>query len=158
MFGTNRALLGIALAAAAGLTACGGTADAATSAERTGRPTGTSTTITVTPPPETTTVTPPAETTTVTETVAQPPRTRTLTRTRTRTATVTTTETATVSDAAGDSLVGSSGDNATGDDTGGSLYYVNCSAARAAGDTPLFAGDPGYASHLDRDDDGVACE
>ncbi|MFG2131906.1 excalibur calcium-binding domain-containing protein [Streptomyces sp. NPDC048751] len=28
----------------------------------------------------------------------------------------------------------------------------------AAGDTPLYAGDPGYDRHLDRDGDGVACE
>ena len=39
-----------------------------------------------------------------------------------------------------------------------SVYYANCSAARAAGVTPLHRGDPGYASHLDRDNDGVACE
>jgi hypothetical protein len=38
------------------------------------------------------------------------------------------------------------------------VYYENCDAARAAGDTPLFRGDPGYASHLDREGDGVACE
>ncbi|WP_082043770.1 excalibur calcium-binding domain-containing protein [Mobilicoccus massiliensis] len=36
--------------------------------------------------------------------------------------------------------------------------YGNCSEARAAGVTPLHRGDPGYAPHLDRDDDGVACE
>jgi hypothetical protein len=41
---------------------------------------------------------------------------------------------------------------------GGSVYYDTCSDARAAGDTPLYAGDPGYSSHLDRDGDGVACE
>lgn len=39
-----------------------------------------------------------------------------------------------------------------------SAYYANCSAAREAGVTPLRRGDSGYASHLDRDDDGVACE
>ncbi|WP_260149874.1 excalibur calcium-binding domain-containing protein [Kineococcus radiotolerans] len=39
-----------------------------------------------------------------------------------------------------------------------SVYYANCSAARAAGAAPLRTGDPGYASHLDRDSDGVACE
>lgn len=44
------------------------------------------------------------------------------------------------------------------DSSGGSVYYKNCSAARAAGVTPLHVGDPGYASHLDRDGDGVACE
>ncbi|MGH3902982.1 MAG: excalibur calcium-binding domain-containing protein [Pseudonocardiaceae bacterium] len=40
----------------------------------------------------------------------------------------------------------------------GSAYYKNCTAAQAAGVTPLYAGDPGYASNLDRDGDGVACE
>lgn len=44
------------------------------------------------------------------------------------------------------------------DSSSGSAYYKNCTAARAAGVTPLYAGDPGYASHLDRDGDGVACE
>jgi hypothetical protein len=45
-------------------------------------------------------------------------------------------------------------------DGGGSddVYYANCSEAREAGAAPLRRGDPGYASHLDRDDDGVACE
>jgi hypothetical protein len=38
------------------------------------------------------------------------------------------------------------------------VYYKNCSEARAAGDTPLYRGDPGYAPHLDRDNDGIACE
>lgn len=37
-------------------------------------------------------------------------------------------------------------------------YYPNCSAARAAGVAPLYRGQPGYASKLDRDIDGVACE
>jgi hypothetical protein len=37
-------------------------------------------------------------------------------------------------------------------------YYKNCSEARAAGVTPLYEGDPGYAPHLDRDNDGIACE
>lgn len=39
-----------------------------------------------------------------------------------------------------------------------SAYYGNCSEARAAGAAPLYRGDPGYRSGLDRDDDGVACE
>ncbi len=39
-----------------------------------------------------------------------------------------------------------------------SAYYKNCAAARAAGVAPLYRGDPGYGSHLDRDGDGVACE
>lgn len=38
------------------------------------------------------------------------------------------------------------------------VYYANCTAARAAGAAPLYAGDPGYRSKLDRDGDGVACE
>ena len=36
--------------------------------------------------------------------------------------------------------------------------YPNCSAARAAGAAPLYAGQPGYSSELDRDGDGIACE
>jgi Tfp pilus assembly protein FimV len=39
-----------------------------------------------------------------------------------------------------------------------STYYENCTAARDAGAAPVRAGDPGYASHLDRDGDGVGCE
>jgi hypothetical protein len=38
------------------------------------------------------------------------------------------------------------------------VYYRNCSAARAAGAAPIRTGEPGYAGHLDRDGDGVACE
>ena len=37
-------------------------------------------------------------------------------------------------------------------------YYPNCAAVRADGAAPLRRGEPGYASHLDRDNDGVACE
>lgn len=40
----------------------------------------------------------------------------------------------------------------------GSVYYPNCTAARAAGAAPLYRGQPGYGRHLDRDDDGKACE
>jgi hypothetical protein len=36
--------------------------------------------------------------------------------------------------------------------------FRNCAAARAAGAAPLRRGQPGYASHLDADDDGIACE
>lgn len=39
-----------------------------------------------------------------------------------------------------------------------SVYYDDCSDARAAGAAPLYAGEPGYRSGLDRDGDGVACE
>ena len=38
------------------------------------------------------------------------------------------------------------------------VYYANCTAARAAGAAPILRGQPGYASKLDRDNDGVACE
>ncbi len=44
------------------------------------------------------------------------------------------------------------------DDGGEDAYYANCTEAREAGAAPLYRGDPGYGSHLDRDDDGVACE
>jgi hypothetical protein len=37
-------------------------------------------------------------------------------------------------------------------------YYENCDEAEAAGAAPIHEGEPGYAPHLDRDDDGVACE
>ena len=39
-----------------------------------------------------------------------------------------------------------------------SVYYANCTAARAAGAAPIMRGEPGYASKLDRDADGIACE
>jgi outer membrane receptor protein involved in Fe transport len=94
---------------------------------------------------------------------AKPQPTMTVTATATETAapapapTVTATKTVKVTktvtaEAAVDSGSGS-------DDSGsGSTYYTNCTAARAAGVTPLYRGDPGYDSHLDRDGDGVACE
>lgn len=37
-------------------------------------------------------------------------------------------------------------------------YYKNCTEARAAGAAPIYQGQPGYASHLDRDGDGIACD
>lgn len=43
-------------------------------------------------------------------------------------------------------------------DGGGSAYYPNCAAARAAGAAPVRAGQPGYSRKLDRDGDGVGCE
>jgi excalibur calcium-binding domain-containing protein len=61
--------------------------------------------------------------------------------------TVTVTKTATTQD-----FVGGGGGG------GGAVYYANCTEARAAGDTPLYVGDPGYRRALDRDGDGVACE
>lgn len=36
--------------------------------------------------------------------------------------------------------------------------YRNCTEARAAGAAPVRRGQPGYGSHLDRDNDGVGCE
>ncbi|WIV21208.1 MBL fold metallo-hydrolase [Paenibacillus polygoni] len=39
-----------------------------------------------------------------------------------------------------------------------SVYYKNCDAVRAAGKDPLYKGDPGYSTKLDRDKDGIACE
>jgi hypothetical protein len=42
--------------------------------------------------------------------------------------------------------------------TGGSTYYQNCDAVRAAGKAPIHVGDPGYSRQLDRDGDGVGCE
>ncbi|WP_326757294.1 excalibur calcium-binding domain-containing protein [Streptomyces hirsutus] len=50
----------------------------------------------------------------------------------------------------------SSGGSGSGGGGGGSVYYQNCAAARAAGATPVRRGDPGYASHLDRD--GTGCD
>jgi hypothetical protein len=38
------------------------------------------------------------------------------------------------------------------------VHYDSCAEVRDAGADPLYAGQPGYASHLDRDGDGVACE
>jgi hypothetical protein len=36
--------------------------------------------------------------------------------------------------------------------------FSNCDQAEAAGAAPIYAGQPGYSSDLDRDGDGVACE
>ncbi|GAA2244392.1 hypothetical protein GCM10010401_17070 [Rarobacter faecitabidus] len=38
------------------------------------------------------------------------------------------------------------------------VYYKNCTAARNAGAAPVYRGDPGYGTHLDRNGDGVGCE
>ena len=50
----------------------------------------------------------------------------------------------------------SSGSGSSGGASGGA--YKNCTAAREAGAAPVYAGDPGYGRHLDRDGDGVGCE
>lgn len=39
-----------------------------------------------------------------------------------------------------------------------SVYYANCTAARAAGAAPIYIGQPGYRPALDADHDGIACE
>lgn len=36
--------------------------------------------------------------------------------------------------------------------------FANCTAARAAGAAPVYAGTPGYGKHLDRDGDGIGCD
>ena len=41
---------------------------------------------------------------------------------------------------------------------GKNVYFKNCTAARAAGYSDMLRGEPGYAPHLDRDNDGIACE
>ncbi|MEG3085635.1 excalibur calcium-binding domain-containing protein [Sphingomonas sp. PB2P12] len=46
----------------------------------------------------------------------------------------------------------------TSSKSSGSVYYANCSAARAAGAAPVMRGAPGYSRKLDRDNDGVGCE
>ena len=38
------------------------------------------------------------------------------------------------------------------------VYFRNCSEARAHGYSRMRVGEPGYARHLDRDNDGIACE
>lgn len=47
---------------------------------------------------------------------------------------------------------------ASGLQPSGGGAYRNCAAARAAGAAPVRRGDPGYGSHLDRDNDGIGCE
>ena len=42
--------------------------------------------------------------------------------------------------------------------SGSGLAFASCAAARAAGAAPLYRGEPGYSSRLDRDNDGTACE
>ncbi|MCA0144995.1 excalibur calcium-binding domain-containing protein [Blastococcus sp. LR1] len=38
------------------------------------------------------------------------------------------------------------------------VHYANCDDARARGAAPVYAGQAGYAAHLDNDGDGVGCE
>ncbi|MER6097826.1 excalibur calcium-binding domain-containing protein [Streptomyces sp. NPDC001728] len=46
----------------------------------------------------------------------------------------------------------------TTEDAPEEVCHANCAAVRAAGAAPIHRGDSGYARHLDRDGDGVACE
>lgn len=46
----------------------------------------------------------------------------------------------------------------TGITSPSAVYYENCTAVRAAGAAPLYAGEPGHTRTLDRDGDGVACD
>ena len=52
---------------------------------------------------------------------------------------------------------GTQAGTSSGASSGGG-YYKNCAAARAAGAAPLYRGQSGYRSELDRDGDGIACE
>lgn len=38
------------------------------------------------------------------------------------------------------------------------LRFKNCKEAKAKGYKNIKKGEPGYAKHLDRDRDGIACE
>lgn len=38
------------------------------------------------------------------------------------------------------------------------VTYKNCAEAKAAGAAPIRRGQPGYGKHLDRDNDGIACD
>jgi len=38
------------------------------------------------------------------------------------------------------------------------VSYANCTEVRDARAAPIYQGQPGYASHLDRDGDGIACD
>lgn len=40
----------------------------------------------------------------------------------------------------------------------GTAMFANCAEARAAGAVSVRRRDPGYGSHLDRDNDGIGCE
>lgn len=61
-------------------------------------------------------------------------------------------------DAAGDEAVSDPAPAPAPEPAPAGAYYRNCRAAREAGAAPLYVGDPGYRSELDRDGDGVACE
>ena len=39
-----------------------------------------------------------------------------------------------------------------------SVHYEGCNEVRMLGKAPLYAGQPGYGTHMDGDLDGIACE
>ena len=53
---------------------------------------------------------------------------------------------------------GSSAGQTKAASNGSDVYYPNCTAARAAGAAPINREQLGYGNHLNRDDDGKACE
>ena len=109
-------------------------------------------------PPVTTTIT---DVATETETITKTPTTSRAAATTEDTTTAETTEPVDVDEpdtAPPVRLVPTTVEEVVPDNSGGSTYYENCSAARAAGAAPVYAGDPGYGDHLDRDGDGVGCE
>ncbi|MGX5209657.1 excalibur calcium-binding domain-containing protein [Streptomyces violaceus] len=91
-------------------------------------------------------------TTTATPLAKKPEPAPTVTATKTVRATTTVTARPAAGGGSDDSGSGGSGSGDT------DVYYANCSAVRAAGAAPISRGEPGYASHLDRDNDGVACD
>lgn len=97
----------------------------------------------------------PRPTATVTATTTEPAPTPTAAPTVTVTATATKTVKVKVTTTAPADPAPAADDSSGG---GGSVYYANCSEVRAAGAAPIRRGQPGYASHLDRDNDGVACD
>ncbi len=60
--------------------------------------------------------------------------------------------------AAADQAAKSAADKAAKVSAPSSTYYANCSEAKATGAAPIYVGQPGYSTKLDRDKDGVACE
>ncbi|MFF1441201.1 excalibur calcium-binding domain-containing protein [Streptomyces sp. NPDC058295] len=97
-------------------------------------------------------------TATTTETAVPEPA-GTVTATATETVKVTKTVTAKAKAATNeDAPEAGTADDADGPADSSSVYYDNCTAARAAGAAPVRVGDPGYGRHLDRDGDGVGCE
>lgn len=137
------------------LAGCGGSADADTPPP-TVTVTATQTTVrtvttTATPPTVTSTVTPAPVTSTVTTTAAAPVDAGAGAGAGAEVP-------APAADPAPQALVAPPSSQPSTQPQSQSAYYKNCSAAKAAGAAPLYAGQPGYRSGLDGDNDGVACE